>query len=321
MRTDGAKKEKCMRAFWKIKPQIEPLEKWESNCWIQVTSPSEEDADYLINELQMPDYFLSDIADVDERSRVETEDGWTMIILRVPYMNPTKGVSRSPYTTVPLGIILKKDICITVCYYITKMMNDFLGHYQRKGKGFTDSVDMTFRLFLSSSVWYLKFLKKINYEIEEAKRDLDKSIDNEDLINLSSLQNSLTFFMNSIRGNETLLAQVKFKLPVDELDAELIEDVNIEMKQARESAYIYSNILESAVNTYASVINNNMNTVMRLMTSVSIVLMFPTLIARLYGMNLKNGLEDNPLGFYEVLAFSLLVSGAIIWMFRRRRWL
>jgi len=164
-------------------------------------------------------------------------------------------------------------------------------------------------------------LKKINYEIEEAKRDLDKSIDNEDLINLSSLQNSLTFFMNSIRGNETLLAQVKFKLPVDELDAELIEDVNIEMKQARESAYIYSNILESAVNTYASVINNNMNTVMRLMTSVSIVLMFPTLIASLYGMNLKNGLEDNPLGFYEVLAFSLLVSGAIIWLFRRRRWL
>jgi magnesium transporter len=150
---------------------------------------------------------------------------------------------------------------------------------------------------------------------------LDKSIDNEDLINLSSLQNSLTFFMNSIRGNETLLAQVKFKLPVDELDAELIEDVNIEMKQARESAYIYSNILESAVNTYASVINNNMNTVMRLMTSVSIVLMFPTLIASLYGMNLKNGLEDTPLGFYGVLAFSILVSGAIIWIFRRRRWL
>jgi magnesium transporter len=114
---------------------------------------------------------------------------------------------------------------------------------------------------------------------------------------------------------------VKFKLPVDELDAELIEDVNIEMKQARESAYVYSNILESAVNTYASVINNNMNTVMRLMTSVSIVLMFPTLIASLYGMNLKNGLEDNPMGFYEVLAFSILISGAIIWIFRRRRWL
>ncbi|MBQ8362005.1 MAG: magnesium transporter CorA family protein [Bacteroidaceae bacterium] len=310
-----------MRAFWRIKPQIEALEKWEPNCWIQMTCPTEEEADYLVNELQMPDYFLSDIADVDERPRVETEEGWTMIILRVPYMNPTKESSRSPYTTVPLGIILKKDICITVCYYITKMMNDFLSHYQRKGKGLTDAVDMTFRLFLSSSVWYLKFLKKINYEIEEAKHDLDKSIDNEDLINLSYLQNSLTYFMNSIRGNETLLAQVKFKLPVDELDAELIEDVNIEMKQARESAYIYSNVLESAVNTYASVINNNMNTVMRLMTSVSIVLMFPTLIASLYGMNLKNGLEDNSLGFCIVLGFSLLVSATIIWLFRRKRWL
>ncbi|MBQ8608443.1 MAG: magnesium transporter CorA family protein [Bacteroidaceae bacterium] len=309
-----------MRTFWKIKPQIEPLEKWEPNCWIQITSPTEEESDYLMKELQMPDYFLSDIADVDERPRVETEDGWTMIILRVPYMNPTKE-SRSPYSTVPLGIILKKDICITVCYFITKMMNDFLSHYQRKGKGFTDSVDMTFRLFLSSSIWYLKFLKKINYEIEEAKHDLDKSIDNKDLINLSYMQNSLTYFMNSIRGNETLLSQVKFKLPVDELDADLIEDVTIEMKQARESALIYSNVLEGTMNTYASVINNNMNTVMRLMTSVSIILMFPTLIASLYGMNLINGLENNPWGFPVILTGAILLSMILIGAFKKRRWL
>ena len=309
-----------MRTFWKIKPQIEPLEKWEPNCWIQITSPTEEDSDSLMKELQMPDYFLSDISDVDERPRVETEDGWTMIILRVPYMNPTKE-SRSPYSTVPLGIILKKDICITVCYFITKMMNDFLSHYQRKGKGFTDSVDMTFRLFLSSSIWYLKFLKKINYEIEEAKHDLDKSIDNKDLINLSYMQNSLTYFMNSIRGNETLLSQVKFKLPVDELDADLIEDVTIEMKQARESALIYSNVLEGTMNTYASVINNNMNTVMRLMTSVSIILMFPTLIASLYGMNLINGLENNPWGFPVILTGAILLSMILIGAFRKRRWL
>ena len=309
-----------MRTFWKIKPQIEPQEKWEPNCWIQITSPTEEESDYLMKELQMPDYFLSDIADVDERPRVETEDGWTMIILRVPYMNPTKE-SRSPYSTVPLGIILKKDICITVCYFITKMMNDFLSHYQRKGKGFTDSVDMTFRLFLSSSIWYLKFLKKINYEIEEAKHDLDKSIDNKDLINLSYMQNSLTYFMNSIRGNETLLSQVKFKLPVDELDADLIEDVTIEMKQARESALIYSNVLEGTMNTYASVINNNMNTVMRLMTSVSIILMFPTLIASLYGMNLINGLENNPWGFPVILTGAILLSMILIGAFKKRRWL
>ena len=81
------------------------------------------------DELQMPDYFLSDIADVDERSRVETEEGWTMIILRVPYMNPTKEPSRSPYTTVPLGIILKKDICITVCYHITFHCREFFKYY------------------------------------------------------------------------------------------------------------------------------------------------------------------------------------------------
>lgn len=309
-----------MRAFWKTKPQIEPLEKWEPNCWIQITNPTEEDSEYLMNELQMPDYFLSDIADVDERPRVETEDGWTMIILRIPYMSPTKE-TRSPYTTVPLGIILKKEVCITVCYFITKMMNDFLSHYQRKGKGFTDSVDMTFRFFLSSSIWYLKFLKKINYEIEEAKYDLDKSVDNKDLISLSYLQNSLTFFMNSIRGNETLLSQVKFKLPVDELDVDLIEDVNIEMKQARESASIYSNVLEGTMNTYASVINNNINTVMRLLTSISIILMFPTLIASIYGMNVINGLEESPIGFPVILSISILISLVFVGYFKKRRWL
>lgn len=133
-------------------------------------------------------------------------------------------------------------------------------------------------------------------------------MNNESLIGLSRLQDSLTYFVTSIRGNETLLSKLKFKLQIDELDADLIEDVNIEMTQARETTNIYSNILESTMDTYSSIINNNMNTVMRTLTSFSIILMFPTLISSLFGMNLVNGMESSQWGFPIALIISLIVS-------------
>ena len=178
---------------------------------------------------------------------------------------------------------------------------------------------MIFRLFLSSAVWYLKRLKQINSLIEKAKRNLDREVNNESLIGLSRLQDSLTYFVTSIRGNETLLSKLKFKLQIDELDADLIEDVNIEMTQARETTNIYSNILESTMDTYSSIINNNMNTVMRTLTSVSILMMFPTLIASLFGMNLVNGMETSRYGFVIAMVISIAVSGLFWWIFRHKR--
>lgn len=199
------------------------------------------------------------------------------------------------------------------------MMIDFVSYQQKRGEGFTDYVDMIFRLFLSSAVWYLKRLKQINALIEKSKKNLDKEVNNESLIGLSRLQDSLTYFVTSIRGNENLLAKLKFKLQVDELDADLIEDVNIEMSQARETTSIYSDILESTMDTYSSIINNNMNTVMRTLTSVSIIMMLPTLVSSLFGMNLINGMEDSPLGFPLALLISVIVSGATWWILRHKR--
>jgi len=260
----------------------------------------------LEEQYEIPDYFLSDISDTDERARYEYDDGWMLIILRIPYVKEVR--SRTPYTTVPLGIIHKRDVTITVCYYETNMMIDFVSFQQRRGEGFVDYVDMIFRMFLSSAVWYLKRLKQINLLIDKAKRDMDHNVDNSSLISLSRLQDSLTYFLTAIRGNETLLQKLRFKLQVDELDADLIEDVNIEMSQARETARIYSEILDSTMETYRGIINNNMNTVMRTLTSVSIILMFPTLISSLFGMNLVNGMENSLFGFPIALAISLVVS-------------
>lgn len=227
-----------MRTYWNTENHLQAINEWQPNCWIQVTCPTDEDQHLLEDEFKIPDYFLSDISDTDERARYEYDDGWMLIILRIPYVKEIR--SRTPYTTVPLGIIHKRDVTITVCYYETNMMIDFVSFQQKRGEGFTDYVDMIFRLFLSSAVWYLKRLKQINSLIEKAKRNLDHGVNNESLIGLSRLQDSLTYFITSIRGNENLLSKLKFKLQVDELDADLIEDVNIEMTQARETTNIYS---------------------------------------------------------------------------------
>ena len=306
-----------MKTFWNTQGGLNQLSEWQPNCWIQVTCPTEEDQHELEEKYNIPDYFMSDISDTDERARYEYDDGWMLIILRIPYVKEVR--SRTPYTTVPLGIIHKRDVTITVCYYETNMMIDFVSFQQKRNEGFTDYVDMIFRIFLSSAVWYLKRLKQISMLIDKAKRNLDREVNNESLIGLSRLQDSLTYFQTSIRGNENLLSKLKFKLQIDELDADLIEDVNIEMTQARETTSIYSNILESTMDTYQSIINNNMNTVMRTLTSVTILMMIPTLVTSMFGMNLINGMESKPWGFVFAMIVSVAISGIAWWIFRHKR--
>ena len=308
-----------MRSFWNTKKGVTPIDEWQPGCWVQITCPVEDDVRFLVNELHMPDYFITDVADADERARYDMDEGWVMIILRIPHLKSVN--SRTPYTTIPLGVVLKGDVVVTICDQEARMMVDFVNHQQRRAEGFSDAADLVFRLFLSASVWYLKYLKQVNGLIEKAKRNLGGQIDNEDLVSLSRLQDSLTYFATSIRGNETLLSKLKFRLPVDELDAELIEDVNIEMNQARETTQIYSNILDSTMDTYANVINNNMNKVMRLLTSLNMIIMFPTLIASLFGMNLINGMENLRFGFPIAIIISILSTVLGLLWFRRKKWL
>ena len=308
-----------MRSFWNTKKGVTPIDELQPVCWVQITCPVEDDVRFLVNELHMPDYFITDVADADERARYDMDEGWLMIILRIPHLKSVN--SRTPYTTIPLGVVLKGDVVVTICDQEARMMVDFVNHQQRRAEGFSDAADLVFRLFLSASVWYLKYLKQVNGLIEKAKRNLGGQIDNEDLVSLSRLQDSLTYFATSIRGNETLLSKLKFRLPVDELDAELIEDVNIEMNQARETTQIYSNILDSTMDTYANVINNNMNKVMRLLTSLNMIIMFPTLIASLFGMNLINGMESYRFGFVIAIVISFISTILGLLWFKRKKWL
>ena len=313
------RRNETMRTYWNTSNGLRTIGEWQPGCWVQVTCPTQEDVNFLEDTLKIPDYYISDIADTDERARYDIDEGWVLIILRIPYVKENK--SRTPYTTIPLGVIMKGDVLITVCNFETNMMIDFVSYQQKRGLGFVDNVDMIFRLFLCCAVWYLKHLKQISSRIDKAKQNLDRKISNTDLIALSRLQDSLTYFVTSIRGNENLLSKLKFKLPIDELDADMIEDVGIEMSQARETTNIYANILDSTMDTYANLINNNMSSVMKMLTSISIILMFPTLIASLFGMNLVNGMEQWTWGFPIAMFLSVGVTVLFMWYFKRKTWI
>ena len=135
-----------MRTFWNIEKNLTAINEWQPTCWIQVTCPTDEDHKLLEETFTIPDHFLSHISDTDERARYDYDDRWMLIILRIPYLKAIR--SRTPYTPLPLGILHKRDVTIPVCYYETNMMIDFVSYQQKRGEGFTEYVDMIFRLFL-----------------------------------------------------------------------------------------------------------------------------------------------------------------------------
>ena len=306
-----------MRTFLMGNVGFEEKKAWEPKCWINVVSPTEEDIRFLTDKMGVPLSFFGDIEDIDERSRLEIEDEWILMILRIPY----KVDESIPFITVPLGFIIKDDVIITVCHYKTEMIPDFIQYADRKGVEVKQPWDLVFRLFLSSSVWYLKYLKQINNQMHAAEIELEKSIRNEELQRLLKIEKSLVFFITSLRGNDNLLIKVKnLRSQRKYFDEDLVEDVEIEQRQAQDSARIYSDILSGTMDAYASVISNNLNIVMKRLTSISIILMLPTLIASLYGMNVPNSLENNPYGFLIVLVVSLLFSAIGFIVFKWRNW-
>jgi len=275
---------------------IIPIAEWEKNCWMHIETPTAEDKRYLTEELGVPLSFLNDLDDIDERARIDDEDDWFFVILRVPYKDIASDL---PYATAPLGLIFKEDIFISVINVHTEVIEDFVLYSGRKNKNYHHYYDLVLRLILSSSVWFLKYLKQIDQLIKSAENQLQRSIRNEELQNLLELEKCLVYFTTSIRGNEILLNRIKNLKPnITLIDPELLEDVEIEIKQAQEITGIFSDILSGMMDAYASVISNNLNIVMKRLTSISIILMIPTLIASFFGMNVKNFLEEANWSFY-----------------------
>ena len=305
-----------MKAFYKNNNGLISINDWQPNCWINIENPTEDEKKYLFKELQIPQAFYNDINDIDERPRIEIENDWNLIIFRIPVVSEDVKI---PFYTIPVGIVFKDEICVTISFHKNEVLSDFVNYTQRKNSDVKDNFDLTLKLLLSSSIWYLKYLKQVNQKIKLAEDNLEKSIKNEELQALLQIEKSLVFFMTSLKGNSIVLHRIKNMKNIN-LDAELLEDVDIELRQAQEMTNIYSDILTGTMDAYASVISNNMNDIMKKMTSISIILMIPTVIASFYGMNVPNSLQENPFGLPIIIAVSILFSSLGVFLFMKRKW-
>ncbi len=306
-----------MMTFYINDKGYEVTDKWQPNCWVSVECPTSEERNFLISGLEVPDSFISDIEDNDERPRRDEEDdGWQLIVIRVPVR---RNDSRIDFTTVPLGIIIRDDVCVTVCNHKTDMLDDFVVYSIRKRITVANSYELTLRLMLSASVWYLKYLKSINVQIMNSEAELQETVRNDEILKLQRVENSLVYFLTSLKGNDVLFYRlVHTKAFRDACDEDLSEDVEIELKQAEETTSIYRNIIHNMSNSYSSVISNNINATMKTLTSINIILMLPTLIASVFGMNVGNFLEDYKYAFFFIIGGSIVLSILMSLFFRRK---
>ncbi len=290
----------------------------EKGCWINVVDPTPKEIERLQAEFFVPEDLIRDILDADERPRYETDDDWSLIIFRIPVESPNNGV---PYYTIPLGIIRIGGVTITLC----SRQNDVLPYtqpalYRGQNQLIHDELNFTLKLFLRSGSTYLSYLKQINQQTAQIETELEKSIRNKELNKLLKMEKCLVYFITSLKANEIVLAKLRnsFKSKMGEVNEDLLEDAIIENKQALEMSQIYSDIQSGMMDAFASVISNNLNVVMKQLASISIILMIPTLIASLYGMNVPNHLENNSWAFAFVLIFSGLMSSMGILIFRKK---
>lgn len=304
-----------MITFYKNNNGLFQTENAQNNCWINAVCPTKDETHYLLEELQIPEAFYNDIEDIDERPRIETENGWCLIIIRVPFKSNDE---KLPFNTAPLGLIFKDDVFVSLCFQQIEVLTDFVLYTQRKKISVTNHFDLVLKLLLSSSVWFQKYLKHINQRIKQAEHNLEKSIKNEELQALLQIEKCLVFFITSLKGNDILFHRIRnLKNHKETFDLDLLEDVEIELRQAEETTNVYSNILTGMMDAYASVISNNLNIIMKKLTSISIILMIPTLVASLYGMNTPNNLQDNAYGFWIILLISLFISIFGVFMFKK----
>lgn len=306
-----------MRKYYNSDDGFIELEEWQPECWINIECPDLQDLLYLKDELGVPETFLDSASDDDERPRFDHEEGWLLTVIRIPAYDAD---AEEKYTTVTFAVITKQELIITVSNRKTEMLESFLEYTRRKHTIGVNKPDFLLHLIYMSTFWYLKYLKEINTYVNKSMVDLKKSVKNQDLYSMMQLQNSLVYFSTALRGNTALVERLD-KVFEDNCDAELLEDVEIELQQAQNTASIYIEILDTTMEMLASVISNNVNDIMKKMTSVSIILMLPTLIASFYGMNVAVAFGNAKFAFLGIILFSVAIAALIYLWLRKIKWM
>lgn len=298
--------------------RLEETQGIEKDCWINVVSPTANEVDSLSQKLLVPREVINDPLDPDENARVESHKNCLLIVCRIPYENPHE--EEVPYTTIALGIVLKRDLIVTVCSKPTEVIHAFKENRIRNFHTFLRE-RFVLQLFLQSAMFYLKCLKDINNKSDDIQRTLHRSTLNRELLELLYLEKSLVFFNTSLKANELMMLRLqRINLPemLRESEKELIEDVIIETKQAIEMSNIYSNILGNMMGAHSSIVSNNLNITIRYLTSVTIILSLPILVASIYGMNVPLPFQNTPHAFWIVTLFALIISIVGVLWFRKK---
>ena len=294
-----------MISYWKCKDGFREVHQWKSGCWTKVSNPTAEELAVLKERFAVPD-FTHDAEDIEERPRVDHENNWTLVFIRIPNRSLDED-GETMFTTAPMAVLIRDDVFITVNYFENEVLDDFISWSQRRHLNSCKGYDLLLSLMLSTSVWYLKYLKQMNTMMSAAEERLEQKMDNDELMRTMGLSKFLIYFITSLKGNMTVLARLKKRLRTLPHDEDLFEDVEIETQQALDTASIYNDILERQQETYSSVIGNNLNRIMKTLTVVTILLMIPTVVAGYYGMNVPNGLESRWVGFPLAVIISLLL--------------
>jgi len=295
------------------------LSEYERDCWINVSSPSEDEIKVLSQDLSIPIEFFMGALDVDERPRIEVEEKNLLLLIRTPHFDDSSEIQ---FSTMPLGIIFTDNLMVTICSNKNDVIQAFVNGRIR-GWSTAKRSQFLLRIFSRTALVYLDYLKQINKQTLIFEDKLQKSMKNEELIELLNLEKSLVYFTTSLRANEIVMERLQrtemVKMYPDDVD--LLEDAITENRQAIEMANIYSNILSGMMDAFASVISNNLNVVMKFLTSVTILLTLPVIIASIYGMNIKLPLQGWQHAFAFTMGLSVLLSLIGLIIFIKRKWI
>ena len=308
-----------VRYFMSVDGKIQEEKSPCNGGWIALTNPTAGEILTISARYEIDIDDLKAPLDEEERSRVEVEDAYTLILVDIPIIEERN--EKDWYGTIPMGIIMKDEIMITVCLVETPILTAFM---EGRVRNFNTHWKTRFilQILYKNASWYLHYLRIIDKKSEEVEMRLNRSSKNEELIEVLELEKSLVYFTTSLRSNEVVLEKLLRterikKYPEDE---DLLEDVIIENKQAIEMANIYSGILSGTRDAFASIISNNLNVVMKFLASVTIVMSIPTMIASFYGMNVNLAgvpFASSQWGFCGVILFSIVVSLIVVWIFIR----
>jgi magnesium transporter len=289
----------------------------EKGCWIHLVDPLSTEIEQVSECTGLDIEFLRAALDKEESSRLDVEEEQILVLLDIPVMDVVETSAR--YNTFPLGIILNNEFIVTVCLQENNITDDFL---EQKIKTFYTYKKSRFilQMLLRIDKYYMSFLKQIDKATKNVEINLRRSMKNKELIELMELERSLVFFSTSLKSNQTTLEKMmKLKMmkkyPEDE---DLLEDVIIENRQAIEMATIYSNILSGTMDAFASIINNNLNMVMKLLTSITIVMAIPTIIGAFFGMNVRIPWGDFNYGFISIIGITAIISGIVLFILARK---